>query len=228
MRALFYDNETSGFPEFNKPSEDPGQPHIVQLAALLVDLDSSRIIHTLDVIIRPDGWTIPDEAIKVHGITTEYADQVGVSEKIAVAMLLELWDTAETRVAHNEAFDARIIRIALMRHANQQVADEWKAARAECTQVLSTPIVKAAPTDKMRAAGRHHYKSANLREAYEFFTGRPLVDAHTAMADCMACYEVYKAIKAGQKTPAPSAVKAAPEAGAPKPANTGIEVPGGF
>lgn len=35
--ALFFDTETTGLPLFEQPSEDPRQPHIVQLAACLVD-----------------------------------------------------------------------------------------------------------------------------------------------------------------------------------------------
>lgn len=40
--ALFYDNETNGLPLFKEPSNHPGQPHIVQLAAVLVDLDTGK------------------------------------------------------------------------------------------------------------------------------------------------------------------------------------------
>ena len=39
--ALFYDTETTGLPDFKAPSEAQHQPHIVQLAALLVDLFQS-------------------------------------------------------------------------------------------------------------------------------------------------------------------------------------------
>lgn len=67
---------------------------------------------------------------------------------------------------------------------------------AQCTAKLSTPILKLPPTDKMKAVGRLHHKTANLGEAYKYFTGRELENAHTAMADVLACMEVYFAIKA--------------------------------
>ena len=81
---LFYDTETTGLPDFKAPSEAPHQPHIVQLAALLVDPDSRQTIASMDVIVRPAGWTIPGEVAAVHGITTERAEAVGVQEKLAV------------------------------------------------------------------------------------------------------------------------------------------------
>ena len=198
--ALAYDSETTGLPLFKESSDDPRQPHIVQLGALLVDLDTRKIISSLDVIVRPDKWKIPDDVAAIHGITTEHAMDVGVSESMAVGMLFELWGESapRLRIGHNEQFDARIVRIALLRHEGEPMADWWKAGPASCTQLLSTPILKLPPTPKMIAAGFKRYKSANLREAYKFFTGRELVGAHSAMADAAACLAVYFAIQDGQ------------------------------
>lgn len=192
---LAYDTETSGLPLFDQPSEDPRQPHIVQLAACLVDLDTRHTLASIDVIIRPEGWVIPDDVAAVHGITTERAQDLGVSESMALGMLLELWADGRPRVAHNESFDARIVRIALMRYEDGPLADRWKAGRAHCTQALSTQVLKLPPTQKMLAAGRRHHKSANLSEAYKHFTGRDLENAHSAMADVQACISVYFAIQ---------------------------------
>lgn len=196
--AIFYDTETTGLPLFSEPSDHPGQPHIVQLAACLVELDTRKVIASMDVIIQPDGWTIPDEVAAIHGITTEHALKVGVPAKVALQVFLDM-ATGRTRIAHNEQFDARLVRIALLRHFSEKAADEWKAGDSRCTQILSTPIVKAPPTAKMKAAGRHHFKSANLGEAYQHFTGKPMEDAHSAMPDVLACMAVYFAIQDQQQ-----------------------------
>jgi DNA polymerase-3 subunit epsilon len=198
--TLFFDSETSGLPLFNDPSEDPRQPHIVQLGACLVDLDTRKTVSTLDVIVKPEGWTIPDEVAAVHGITTERAMAVGIPESLAVELLLELFRQAEYRVAHNESFDRRIVRIACKRFFDEQTCDEWQSGAAQCTATLATPIMKLPPTEKMLAVGRRHPKTPNLREAYRFFTGRELENAHTAMADVQACMAVWFAIQDGQRT----------------------------
>lgn len=191
--ALFFDTETTGLPLFKEPSEDPRQPHIVQLAALLVDLDTRKTVASMDVIVRPNDWTIPEEVSKIHGITQEHALDVGIPEDIAVGMFMELW-RGRPRVAHNEQFDARILRIALLRCGDLDV-DSWKAGQAECTAMLATPILKLPPTEKMLRAGFNKCKTANLGEAYQFFFGEPLVGAHSALADAEACKRVYFAIK---------------------------------
>jgi len=196
--ALFYDTETTGLPDFKAPSEAEHQPHIVQLAALLVDVDTRETIQSMDVIIRPDGWTIPEEASRVHGITTEHAADVGIPESMAVSMFMELW-SGRNRVAHNQQFDARILRIALMRHMDEQAADIWKGGAAECTAIMATPICQIPPTAKMVKAGFNKFKTPNLSEAYRHFTGKELQNAHSAIADVLACRDVYFAIKGAQQ-----------------------------
>lgn len=193
--GLFYDTETTGLPLFSEPSEDPRQPHIVQLAAVLANLETGEELSSMDVLVKPEGWTIPEEVVAIHGITTEKALDAGIREVDAITMLLDLHERARLRIGHNEPFDARIVRIALLRHFTEPTdADRWKDAPAACTQRLSTPILKLPPTEKMRAKGMRGNKSANLREAYLHFTGQPLDGAHSAMADARGCMAVYLAI----------------------------------
>lgn len=193
--GFFYDTETTGLPQFKEPSGHPGQPHIVQLAAALVDLDSRETVASLDLVVRPDGWIIPDEVTEVHGITTEYAMTVGVPETLALSLFLEMW-AGRKRIAHNESFDARIIRIAQHRAGElEHDLERWKAGTAECTARLATPILKLPPTAKMVAANRHHHKTPKLGEAVQYFTGKPLENAHSALADVRGCIDVYFGIQ---------------------------------
>lgn len=193
-RVVFYDTETTGLPLFKQPSEHPDQPHIVQLGACLVDVDTRKVLATIDVMCKPDGWLIPDEVSAIHGITTEMAADLGVPESLAVEMLLDLVGE-RTRIGHNEPFDARMVRIACMRHFEPSQADAWKDGDAECTALLATPILKIPPTDRMKAAGFTKFKTANLREAVLHFTGKPLENAHSALADVHGCMAVWFAIR---------------------------------
>ncbi len=196
MRGLFYDTETTGLPLFDMPSEDPRQPHIVQIGAALVDLESRRRLATIDLTIQPDGWVIPDDVAAVHGITTSHAEAIGVPESMALDLLLELQGRADVRIAHNEPFDARIVRIAIERLLGNDdgLADDWNGRASFCTARAATPIMALPPTARMRAVGRHHHKTPKLSEAYKFYTGRDLDGAHNAMVDVDACIEVYFAM----------------------------------
>jgi DNA polymerase-3 subunit epsilon len=201
---LFYDTETTGLPLWNLPSEHPEQPRVVQLAAELCVEETGDTLQQMNMIILPDGWTIPDEVAAVHGITTERALAEGVAADIVVAHFINMWQASDLRAGHNESFDMRMLRIELMRHANYSMqsigdvpfADYWKAAPAYCTQGNSVKILNLPPTPKMVAARRKGPKSPNLGEAYQFFTGQPLDGAHDAMVDVRAAKAVYYGIKA--------------------------------
>lgn len=208
---LVYDTETTGLPDVRSPSDAPHQPHITQIAALLTDGAGAKLA-SIDLLVRPDGWTIPVEIQRLTGITMDRALQGGVAEPVALAAFAALWRRADVRVAHNERFDARILSIAFNRFGICD-PDLWKAGRAECTQALASPLMRLPPTDRMVVAGHGRKpKPPKLAEAYEHFTGKPMTGAHNAAADVLACKHVYFAIlRQTAGAPAPTA--------APAPAN---------
>ena len=110
---LFFDNETSGLPDFKKRASDPSQPHIVQLCAILTDL-AGKVIESHNAIIKPDGWEIPQEVIEVYGITNEIAAN-GIPEALAAGLLMEMIKKASRIVAHGVSFDKFMARIAMRR-----------------------------------------------------------------------------------------------------------------
>lgn len=196
---LFYDTETTGLPNWKAPSNDPSQPYITQLAAELWDEESGNTLASMGLIIKPDGWTISEEVEELTGISTELATRFGVPIASALDVFLDMWSMCDLRAAHNETFDMRMIRIAIMRSAEPGLADHWKAGETFCTQARSTKILNLPPTAKMVAAKRFHAKSPNLSEAYQFFTGTELKNAHNAAVDVAACKTVYQGIAAHEQ-----------------------------
>lgn len=192
--------ETSGMVLWGERSTDPRQPHIVEAAAALIDTETRKTVSSLHLIACPAGWQIPKEVVAIHGITTERAKALGLPERIIIEALLGLWAKADIRIAHNESFDARIARIAIKRYIDEDTADYWKAGKAECTARLAGPIMALAPTERMLATGRTHYKTPNLIEAYKHFCGKVLKNAHSAAVDVKACRDVWFAIKRQAET----------------------------
>jgi DNA polymerase-3 subunit epsilon len=198
MSLLAYDTETTGVPLYKEPNDpatwvrsaDPRQPHIVQLAASLVDPSTRIVLESINVIVRPDGWTIPDETIELHGITNERALAEGIDEKEAVTRFLDLWLRAERRMAFNEDFDARIMRIAMTRHGwPEDQIEAWKAGPAECAMKTATAIVKAPAKN-----GKKGYKWPSLQEACAHF-GIVQAAAHDAADDVASALAVFWAIQ---------------------------------
>ncbi|MGK7045366.1 3'-5' exonuclease [Pseudomonas aeruginosa] len=181
MLTNIFDFETTGIPEWKLPSEDPCQPHIVEVAALLCDV-AGNTIDRFEAIVRPNGWEITPEMTAIHGISHEQAMDVGISEAEALEGFLCDQRPRSCRAAHNISFDDRITRIALMRYQDEDAANAFKWVNGTCYR--SRALV-ALPRNKL----------PTLAEAYKHFTGEDLVDAHRAMPDAQACARIYFALQ---------------------------------
>jgi DNA polymerase-3 subunit epsilon len=190
MKFLAYDCETNGMPLFDQPSDDPRQPHIVQIAWSLFDITNDEPPLITVATIKPDGWVIPPEMTAIHGISQEHAESVGIPEHDAVDELFFNWQPSAARIAHNEPFDARILRIAIMRHLGRQIADQWKAGTSLCTAKAATNHCCLPPSAKMKAKGMSAYKTPKLQEAHEKLIGSKFESAHTAGGDVAALITV--------------------------------------
>jgi len=189
-KITFYDTETTGLPVWKEPSGGENQPHLVQLSAIQCDIETREILQRIDLIVRPNGWEIPQVVVDIHGITTEKAMDCGVYEESAIRLMLEICRDS-SRVAHNRTFDQRIIRIGVKRYgfADEDI-DRWADKEThECTMLKAKPIMKMLPK------GKWGHKNPKLEEAYKFFCGLELGDkAHSSIYDTEACMAVYWAM----------------------------------
>ncbi|PHS09394.1 MAG: DNA polymerase III subunit epsilon [Blastopirellula sp.] len=189
MKLLPFDTETTGLIQFKEPSGGVNQPHMVQVAAMLIDSETKDTLETMNVIIKPDGWVIPQDVIDVHGITNEHTMDVGIPEIEALQMFIDMWKKCDLRIAHNTTFDNRIIRIALKRYMPNLIPDEvWKDRKKYyCTWMSFKKLI----------GGK---KGHTLAEAYKYFMDTELEGAHDAMIDIKACMEVYWGLKEAGRT----------------------------
>lgn len=150
-------------------------------------------------MIRPDGWTVPQEASNIHGITTEAATRFGIHSLGATRLLLSLIAKADLVVAHNMAFDSLMAAVCMARHELHAEVEVWNAKTKFCTMQASTPILKLP-------GRRGDFKWPNLQEAHVFFCGQKFEGAHDAMEDVRACRRVYYRLLEFQQKPAEQVV----------------------
>src|SRR5690625_7305588 len=103
---LIFDTETTGLPQnYAAPLTDfDNWPRCVQIAWQLHDA-TGKLLSAGDYIIRPDGFTIPFNSEKVHGISTERAKREGGRLREAMAACREDWERAEVVSRRNESTD---------------------------------------------------------------------------------------------------------------------------
>lgn len=181
MKRFYFDTETTGF-----PSKD-GTPlekcnFICQLAGILVD-DEHGEVASLNTIIKPAGWTVPDEVAAIHGITTAKAEAFGIPSRVAMAAFSNLVRVADQVVAHNIGFDLKFCGYEIARAGAVNVlADKPRF----CTMEATTNICKIPG----RWPGK--FKWPKLMEAHIFLLGGGFDDAHDALADVRACHRVHR------------------------------------
>ena len=113
---IFFDTETTGVPRnYKAPSSDTSNwPRMVQLGWILMDGEGNKVSQK-DYIIRPDGYTIPDDAVRIHGITTQRALEDGRDLAAVVDEFLADFNQATFIVGHNIDFDKKILGAELIR-----------------------------------------------------------------------------------------------------------------
>ena len=173
---LIYDTETTGLPgNYNAPLTDTDNwPRMVQLAWQLHDA-KGKLIRRGNKIVKPEGYTIPFNAVKIHGIDTDRA----ISEGFPLNDVLEefLVDLAEADfvVGHNIGFDISIVGCELFRK-NKAI-----------NQLTDIPIIdtKDESTEFCAIPGGRggKFKWPTLTELHQKLFGEGFGDAHDAAYD---------------------------------------------
>lgn len=188
---LFYDTETTGFPDYRAPFGHENQPGLVQLCCILTE-DDGHDRSLVNLIVNP-GRPIPKAASDIHGITDEIATACGVPESVAVAVWSNLARRASLIVAHNIKFDDTIMACAWARSGPKASSfdGEHSMRSRYCTMEKSTDLVNLPPTEKMIKAGYNKPKPPRLDEAHKHFFSRDISGAHDALVDASACSRIF-------------------------------------
>lgn len=173
---LFFDTETTGLPRNWKAlvSDVNNWPRLVQLAYISYDQEGNKLAEG-NFIIKPAGFTIPLDASRVHGITTERAITEGHDLTLVLQNFQDMVKQAEYLVAHNMSFDEKIIGAEFLRAG---MANMVALKKKICTMDKST-LFCAIP-------GPYGYKWPKLSELHYKLFGVGFDEAHNAAVDINA------------------------------------------
>ena len=107
---LIFDTETTGLPKkWNAPVSDiDNWPRCVQLAWQVHD-SFGNCIENKDFLIKPDGYNIPFDSEKIHGISTELAEKDGYVLLDVLKLFNEAVKKSKFVIGHNVKFDLNIM-----------------------------------------------------------------------------------------------------------------------
>ena len=191
---LIFDTETTGLPKrWDAPITDTDNwPRAIQIAWQLHDGMGNCIEHQ-DYLIQPDGFNIPYDAEKIHGISTELAQEQGVPLQHVLEKFNQALEKTKFIVGQNVGFDVNIMGCEFYR---SEVANKLQEL-----PVLDTCTEHTAELCKIPGGRGGKFKLPTLTELHEFLFNIPFAEAHNATADVEAttrCF--FELIRLGEFT----------------------------
>ena len=192
--TFFFDVETTGLLQ--------SSPYIVSIAYSVYenkpnqDYNIEPPINILERyhIVKPPtkDYVIPEESVKIHGISTEIAKKQGITNDEVIKNLHSVFDKYHitTIVAHNIEFDIRVLFIQLERYDTiHKIPLKHKIfdIKVYCTMKESIEMMNLERTNS-----RGTYKKyPKLEELYNRLFEGENFNAHNALEDVKACVRCY-------------------------------------
>jgi len=184
---LFFDTETTGLPiNWNAPISDfENWPRLVQIAWIQFDLNGDEIGFK-EYIIKPENFFIPHESARVHGISTDIANEKGVELKAVLNEFERAIKESKYLIAHNINFDHKIVGAEFLR---KKISSKISQIEKMCTMELSADFCKI-PGGESRP-----YKFPKLSELHFKLFNTDFKDAHNAITDVKICAKCFFALQ---------------------------------
>ncbi|OIQ21721.1 MAG: DNA polymerase III subunit alpha [Flavobacterium sp. MedPE-SWcel] len=176
---LIFDTETTGLPKrWDAPITDTDNwPRCIQIAWQLHD-EMGKLVEHQDYMIKPEGFNIPYDAERIHGISTELAAEDGISLKEALEKFNEALAKSKFIVGQNVGFDVNIMGCEFHRYDIQSPLATMK--------VLDTCTETTAEMLRLPGGRGGKFKLPTLTELHQYLFGEPFGEAHNATADVEA------------------------------------------
>ncbi|MFB6257634.1 MAG: DNA polymerase III subunit alpha [Flavobacteriales bacterium] len=183
---LIFDTETTGLPDnYKAPMEDTDNwPRLVQLAWQTHD-ENGKLIAARNYIVRPEGFTIPFNSEKIHGISTERAEREGYELSEVLRIFDEDLRACQYVIGHNIDFDINIVGAEYIRKELEHGLLELEKidTKDEATDFCKIPGGKGGK-----------FKWPKLSELHQVLFGEPFEEAHNAAADVEATARCFFAL----------------------------------
>ena len=176
---LIFDSETTGLPKkWAAPISDTDNwPRCIQIAWQLHD-EMGNLVEHHDYLVQPDGFNIPYDAERIHGISTELAQEQGIQ----LSAMLEKFNIALSKakyiVGQNVGFDINIIGCEFYREGMDSPMSQMPILDT-CTEVTAALL-------KLPGGRGGKFKLPTLTELHQYLFNEPFAEAHNATADVEA------------------------------------------
>lgn len=181
-----FDTETTGLPPRRvkyRNLDAYNNARLVSISWIILD-ERNEIVNQEYHLIYPSDFVIPENSIRIHGITQDKAEQEGIHihDLLTTIHNLCIQYNFSQIVAHNLQFDINVLRSELYRYNNHTTLDIISNIPTRVCTMLKTMKLLNMP------------KFPKLKEAFEILYEMPITNEHNAKADTYHCYMVYTKI----------------------------------
>ncbi len=176
---LIFDTETTGLPKsWNAPITDTDNwPRCIQIAWQLHDEMGNLVEHN-DFLVQPDGFNIPYDAERIHGISTDLAHEQGITLPEGLDLFNEALKKTKFIVGQNVGFDVNIMGCEFHRLGVENNLTQLP--------VLDTCTEHTALMCQIPGGRGGKFKLPTLTELHHHLFGVGFNEAHNATADVEA------------------------------------------
>ena len=210
MRVLVFDTETTGLPKSKIINPDTLNlwPHIVQFSYVIYDTALNDIVESKDAIVKiKDGITIPEDSIKIHGVTNEISQKNGINIEFILNEFFYHLRNVDLLVGHNISFDINMIKVELLRFIYETncniLENEEKAYKynlhfltnyknISCTMQSSIDLCNIKAINKF---GKEYIKFPKLLELHQKLFDSTPNNLHNSFNDILVTLRCFMKLK---------------------------------
>lgn len=193
---IFIDTETTGLPLNDKAAYTnlDNWPYLVQVALIIED-DNYGILAKRNIILKPDGYSIPESSARIHGISNAKAVKEGEDRKQVISFLDQALCNSDIIIGHNVSFDLNVVKAEIIRVKGiENTLFVKRKHNIIDTMNLGVNVCKI-PNLSCYSSQSQSYKYPKLDELYYKLFNKHFDNQHDAMADIQATYDCYYELK---------------------------------
>ncbi len=176
---LIFDTETTGLPKnFKAPITDTDNwPRCIQIAWQLHD-ELGQLVEAKNYLIKPDGFDIPYDSERIHGISTRLAQEIGHDLRAIAEEFNQVLKKTKFVVGQKLDFDLNIMGCEFFRLGIETPLNQLPS--------LDTCTEKTAQMCQIPGGIGGKFKLPTLSELHQHLFGEVFSEAHNASADVEA------------------------------------------
>ena len=204
-KILFYDVETTGliktlrgvkpeeeYPDY-KELEKYDKTRIVSIGWLYMkefDYEYEIVLENIsECIIKPVGFKIPDDSIKIHGITNEIANEEGKKIKSVLKKIGKIIKDCDYIIGYNIYYDINVLLSELYRKKRNKTIEKILKMKEDkkiiCLGQISTQEAKPEKFYKYS-----NYAIPKQTDVYKKCFNEELENAHNAKSDVLGMIKI--------------------------------------